>query len=147
MTADPIAARHRLAPAPTQLLAALVTGEPPPPGFDPARLRAQADALLAKRRAVVARLRPDLVEAAGGQFRTRFDTYARTHPRPAAGAPADATAFAAAAAATAEPHPPTPPSTGRRRRTIFTIHLPTRRPRSQPRPTGKDVDQEKGRPA
>jgi hypothetical protein len=88
------AARHRLARAQTQLLAALLGGGPPPPGFDRARIRVQAEALLGKRREVVARLRPDLVEAAGAEFRPRFDAYARAHPRPATGARADADAFA-----------------------------------------------------
>lgn len=93
---DPAGARRRLAAAQTRLLAALLMGEPAPQGFDPARLRAQADALLAKRREVVARLRPDLAEAAGGQFQARFDSYARIHPRPAGGARADAEAYALA---------------------------------------------------
>jgi hypothetical protein len=94
--ADPVTARRRLAAAQTQLLAALVSGAPSPPGFDPDRLRAQTDALVAKRRELVARLRPDLVEAGGAQFTARFDRYARTHPRPMEGARADADAFAAA---------------------------------------------------
>ena len=91
---DPAATRDRLAAAQTRLLCALVAGAPPPPGFDPARLRIQTDALIAKRREVVARLCPDLVAATGAQFAARFDAYARTHPRPAAGARADADAFA-----------------------------------------------------
>ena len=53
-------ARRRLDRGQTQLLAALLGGAPPPAGFDPARLRVQADALLAKRRDRVARLLPDL---------------------------------------------------------------------------------------
>jgi len=96
VTADPAAlaaARDRLAAAQTALLAALVTGAEPPPGFDPDRLRLQADALIAKRRAVVARLRPDLVEAAGEGFAERFSAYARARPRPAAGSRADAEEF------------------------------------------------------
>jgi hypothetical protein len=91
---DPAAARDRLAAAQTRLLAALVAGAPPPSGFDPARLRIQTDALIAKRRQVVARLRPDLVESVGARFAAEFDAYARTQPRPAAGARADADAFA-----------------------------------------------------
>ena len=86
--------RNRLARAQIELLAAVVADGPPPPGFDPDRLRIQAEALVAKRREVVARLRPDLVEAAGPDFRDRFDTYARGHPRPAGGARADVEAFA-----------------------------------------------------
>jgi hypothetical protein len=87
-------ARRRLARAQVELLTALVAAGPAPPGFDPVRLGVQADALLAKRREVIARLRPDLVEAAGAEFRSRFDAYARAHPRPAAGARADAAEFA-----------------------------------------------------
>jgi hypothetical protein len=90
------AARHRLAAAQTQLLAALLGGAPPPAGFDPARLRVQADALLAKRRNLVARLRPDLTETLAGDFRDRFNAYARAHPNPADGTRADAAAFAQA---------------------------------------------------
>lgn len=87
-------ARQRLGRAETRLLAALVAGAAPPAGFDPVRIRAQADALVAKRRDVVTRLRPDLVRAAGPALCARFDAYARGHPRPAAGARADAEAFA-----------------------------------------------------
>jgi hypothetical protein len=94
------AARHRLAGAQTQLLAALLGGAPPPAGFDPARLRVQADALLAKRRDLVARLRPDLTETLAGDFRDRFNAYARAHPNPADGARADAAAFARSVRAT-----------------------------------------------
>jgi hypothetical protein len=83
-----------LARAQADLLRALVGAAPPPPGFDPLRIRVQADALVAKRREAVARLRPDLVAAAGGQFRSRFDDYALVNPRPAGGARADAEAFA-----------------------------------------------------
>jgi hypothetical protein len=89
-------ARHQLADAQTRLLAALLGGAPPPAGFDPARLRVQADALLAKRRDLVARLRPDLAETLAADFGDRFEAYAQTNPRPAAGAGADAAAFAQA---------------------------------------------------
>jgi hypothetical protein len=99
-------ARHQLADAQTQLLAALLGGAPPPAGFDPARLRVQADALLAKRRDLVARLRPDLAETLAADFRDRFDVYARAHPSPPAGARADAATFAR----TVQAHP-----TGQRR--------------------------------
>jgi hypothetical protein len=104
-------ARRRLAHAQTQLLAALLGGAPPPAGFDLVRLRAQADALLAKRRDVVARLRPDLAEVLGADYRDRFDAYARANPRPAAGAGADAVAFARAA----RPQPTGEPAEPRQR--------------------------------
>jgi hypothetical protein len=87
-------ARRHLADAQTRLLAALLAGAPPPAGFDPARLRVQADALLAKRRDLVARLRPDLAETLAADFGDRFEAYARANPRPGAGARADADAFA-----------------------------------------------------
>jgi hypothetical protein len=93
-SADVGVARRRLAGAQTRLLAALLGDAPPPAGFDPARLRVQADALLAKRRDLVARLRPDLAETLAADFRDRFEAYARANPRPAAGARADAAAFA-----------------------------------------------------
>jgi hypothetical protein len=94
-TADaPIAdARAALARAETELLTALVAAAPPPAGFDANRLRIQAEALIAKRAAVVARLRPDLTEDLGDQFATLFYRYARNHSRPAAGARADAAEF------------------------------------------------------
>ena len=101
--ADVDVARRRLGHAQTHLLATLLGGAPPPAGFDPARLRVQADALLAKRRDLVARLRPDLAETLGADFRNRFDAYARTCPSPAAGARADAAAFAR----TVQTHPTT----------------------------------------
>jgi hypothetical protein len=88
--------RRQLADAQTQLLAALLGGAPPPAGFDPARLQVQADALLAKRRDLVARLGPDLAEALAADFGDQFEAYARANRRPAAGASADAAAFAQA---------------------------------------------------
>ncbi|GDY32952.1 hypothetical protein [Gandjariella thermophila] len=78
------------------LLTALLAGGPVPAGFDPARLRAQADALRAKRRRVVAALRPDLPHLLGEEFPARFDEYARANPRrTGTGAADDAAAFAA----------------------------------------------------
>jgi len=92
--AELAAARRRLAGAQSTLLAALLAGAAPPEGFDPTRIRIQADALLAKRRDLVAKVRPDLADAAGADFPARFIAYARTHPRPAGGPHADADAFA-----------------------------------------------------
>jgi hypothetical protein len=85
-------ARAALARAQDDLVAALVTGAAEPPGFDPERVRVQADALLAKRRGLVARLLPDLAETA--DFPARFAAYARSSPRPSGGSVADAEAFA-----------------------------------------------------
>ena len=87
------AARSRLAGRQADLLAALVGGAPPPPGFDPDRLRVQAGALAGKRREVVARVAPELVHQLGPRFAGLFADYAREHPRPAAGGRADAAAF------------------------------------------------------
>ncbi|MBP2473472.1 hypothetical protein JOF53_002344 [Crossiella equi] len=87
--------RDRLAGAQAELLRALLTNTPPPPGFDPARLQAQTQALRAKRRRVTATLRPDLPTALGPRFRDLFTTYATLHPREEGlGARADADRFA-----------------------------------------------------
>lgn len=78
------------------LVHALLAGGEPPAGFDPERVARQAAALRAKRRRVIARLRPDLETSLGGEFAAHFDTWARAHP-PLVGscAAADADAFAA----------------------------------------------------
>ncbi|MCP2168299.1 hypothetical protein [Goodfellowiella coeruleoviolacea] len=75
------AARQRLAAQQAELLHALLAGGTPPAGFDQQRLRAEASALLAKRRGVVAVLRPDLTEALDERFRPLFDEFAADHPR------------------------------------------------------------------
>lgn len=74
------AARRDLAAQQAQLLSALVAAGEPPPGFDPDRLRAQSDALLAKRRRVVGKLRPE-VEELGGRLPELFEAYGRNNPR------------------------------------------------------------------
>ncbi|MFI6485802.1 hypothetical protein ACIBH1_48415 [Nonomuraea sp. NPDC050663] len=88
-------ARRRLGEAQERLLAALVAGGEPPAGFDPVRLGAQARSLVAKRRSVVARLRPDAFEASGADFRADFDAYAASRSAPPPGYRADADDFAA----------------------------------------------------
>ena len=75
MTCEDLAARQ------AALLETLLTGAPAPSGFDPARLRIEADVLLTKRRKIVAYLRPDLPEALGERFRPLFDAYAAEHPK------------------------------------------------------------------
>lgn len=75
MTREDLAARQ------AALLATLLTGAPAPSGFDPARLRIEADVLLTKRRKLVAYLRPDLLETLGERFGPLFDTYAAEHPK------------------------------------------------------------------
>ena len=89
-------ARRRLAHAQTELLAALLAGAEAPSGFDAQRLRIEAEALRAKRRRVVERLRPDLADTLGERFMELFDAWAVAHPRrDGTGARADAAAFAA----------------------------------------------------
>jgi hypothetical protein len=87
-------ARAALARAQSGLLAALVAGGEPPPGFDEKRLRIQEFSLISKRRGTVARLRPDLVALLGGDFAGEFEAYARGRPKPPGGSRADARDFA-----------------------------------------------------
>jgi len=84
--------RDRLAAAQAGLLAALLAGAPAPVGFDPDRVRVQRNALIAKRRDLVARWWPELV---GPGFALAFTDYARRTPPPAGGLRADAERFAA----------------------------------------------------
>ncbi|MEO3888060.1 hypothetical protein [Nonomuraea sp. B5E05] len=88
-------ARRRLAQAQGRVVAALVTGAEPPEGFDPERMRVQAASLLAKRRGIVARLRPDAAAAAGPDLATEYAAYARSRSTPPPGYRADADDFAA----------------------------------------------------
>jgi hypothetical protein len=69
-----------LAARQAELVRALLAEGPVPAGFDPDRVRAEATALLAKRRRVTARLRPDLAAALGERFRPLFDCWARDNP-------------------------------------------------------------------
>lgn len=73
--------RQRLADAQAELLRAVLADGPTPAGFDALRLHAQANALRAKRRRVVAALRPDLPANLGDRFGPLFDEYAHTNPR------------------------------------------------------------------
>ncbi|MET0133178.1 MAG: hypothetical protein ABW215_06250 [Kibdelosporangium sp.] len=72
--------RDRLADAQAELLRALLAGGPAPAGFDVDRLRVEADALLAKRRRLVAMLEPEACDEID-DFGSLFDEYARSHPR------------------------------------------------------------------
>jgi hypothetical protein len=101
-----------------------------PAGFDAERIQVQADALVAKRRELVARLRPDLAAEPG--FRAAFAAWART--RPPAGARADATAFAAATGPRPRIGRVDPPSTARHRNGIPD---PIRRPLHRASPADK----------
>lgn len=73
--------RDRLAAQQASLLRALLAGAPTPAGFDDDRLRAQADALLSKRRRVSWHLRPDLADELGDRFGPLFAEYALGHPK------------------------------------------------------------------
>lgn len=94
---DADAARERLAAGQLALLSALVAGGAAPGGFDAARLRVQADALLAKRRGVAVRHHPWLAEALGdARYAALFAKYARAAPQgPDASGRGDASAFEA----------------------------------------------------
>ncbi|WP_062440509.1 hypothetical protein [Herbidospora daliensis] len=86
--------RARLADQQRALLSALVAGAAAPEGFDAERLRIQAGSLIAKRRGLVAVLRPDVVQALGNGFAREFHAYASGRPKPQGGSRADAAAFA-----------------------------------------------------
>ncbi|GAB1821254.1 hypothetical protein [Herbidospora sp. RD11066] len=86
--------RALLADQQRALLAALVAGAAPPEGFDAERLRIQASSLIAKRRGLVAVLRPDVVRTLGESFVREFHGYASGRPKPQGGSRADAAAFA-----------------------------------------------------
>ncbi|MGW6497113.1 hypothetical protein [Nonomuraea angiospora] len=87
--------RRRLAEAQGRVVAALVAGAELPRGFDPERMRAQASSLVAKRRGIVARIRPDAAAAAGPDLPAAFAAYARSRSEPPPGYRADADDFAA----------------------------------------------------
>ncbi|MBB6546064.1 hypothetical protein [Nonomuraea rubra] len=87
--------RRRLAEAQGRVVAALVAGAEVPEGFDPERMRAQALSLIAKRRAIVARIRPDAAQAAGPDLAAEFAAYAAARATPPPGYRADADDFAA----------------------------------------------------
>jgi hypothetical protein len=73
--------RERLAEAQAELLRALLTDAAPPAGFDPERLRVEANALRSKRRGVVAMLQPEACAELDDRFIPLFNEYARSHPK------------------------------------------------------------------
>ncbi|OXM67104.1 MULTISPECIES: hypothetical protein [Amycolatopsis] len=73
--------REELAARQAELLRALLAGAEPPQGFDAGRVAAEVIALRAKRRSIVANLRPDLCHTLGDRFRPLFDAYAEATPR------------------------------------------------------------------
>ena len=62
------------------LVAALVQGDPVPPGFDPVRVRATADALLRKRAGEVGERWPTLRAQFGPQWMEVFTSWASCRP-------------------------------------------------------------------
>lgn len=81
------AARERLAKAQTELVRALVAQAPIPAGFDEARVHAAARSLVSKRRQVLARAWPSLLNALGDSYVEAFTKYAQTQPLPACATP------------------------------------------------------------
>ncbi|WP_026425914.1 hypothetical protein [Actinokineospora inagensis] len=88
--------RDELAAAQGDLLRALLAGGEPPAGFDPAAVRVEAAALLAKRRRIVSQLAPEVAGELGSDFTALFNDYAAGNPR------RDGTRFREDAAAFAE---------------------------------------------
>ncbi len=80
-----VEARAELARRQAELLAALVGTGPVPEGFDAGRVRAEADALRAKRVRVLGRIVAGLLDEAGRSIPPDLDArlrdWAREHPR------------------------------------------------------------------
>ncbi|MGW6449246.1 hypothetical protein [Lentzea sp. NPDC055074] len=76
-----LAARERLAAKQAELLNALLSNGPVPPGFGEQRLAVERRALLSKRRGIVRMLGPAVADELGDRFRPLFDAYAVEHPR------------------------------------------------------------------
>lgn len=79
-----------------ELVRALVSGAPIPPGFDRGAVAAAAEVLLRKRGREIAEHYPALAHAAGPDFLERFVEWARHRPK--TGTAADAARFARDAA-------------------------------------------------
>jgi hypothetical protein len=92
--------RQRLAAQQEALVAALVAGAPPPPGFDAVRLDAARTALLRKRAGEVRRTWPALAAQLGPQWTDAFAGWA--DGRPTHGALRDGFDFARALARTGD---------------------------------------------
>ncbi|GAA4838938.1 HvfC/BufC family peptide modification chaperone [Saccharopolyspora rosea] len=87
MSRDDLAARQ------AALLDALLAGGQAPPGFDADRLDLQARMLVAKRRGVLAKRCPELVDRLGEEFAALAEEYCRDNPRRTAADRGDAEAF------------------------------------------------------
>lgn len=74
-------AREDLAARQLALVRALLADGPVPAGFDAHRIEVEAAALRAKRRAIAARLRPDLADHLAERFAPLFDAWAIGHPK------------------------------------------------------------------
>ncbi|MFG1790527.1 hypothetical protein [Nocardia sp. NPDC049149] len=92
MTSPPRREAEVLAERQAELVRALVSGGPTPPGFDTEAVAAAARALLHKRARDVARRYPQLAHACGDDFVPRFAAWAVTVPKTSTAT--DATAFA-----------------------------------------------------
>ena len=73
--------REALAAQQASLLRALLAGGPAPAGFDPDRLRVEAEVLRRKHGRLIAFLRPDLAEALGDRFGGLFAEFTAAHPK------------------------------------------------------------------
>ena len=73
--------RERLARQQAELLRVLLAGGPVPAGFDADKLATEARSLRAKRRRVIALLRPDVADYLGERFTPLFHRWAADHPR------------------------------------------------------------------
>ena len=80
-----MSARAELASRQAALLAALVEGGPVPAGFDLGRVRAEGEALAAKRVRVLGRIVAEMLDAAGdpvpADLDARLRDWVREHPR------------------------------------------------------------------
>jgi len=86
--------RRLVAADQASLVKTVVGGAAPPAGFDPARVKVAAAALMRKRSDEVARACPELADGLGETFPVRFAAYAADHAVPSGGGTrADAAAF------------------------------------------------------
>ncbi|WP_280399166.1 hypothetical protein [Nocardia carnea] len=90
------------------LVRALVADDAVPPGFDPAAVRAAADAILRKRAREIAAHYPALVRATGPEFTARYIAWARGRPKGTTAA--DALGFARDHDVPWPPRPPAAPN-------------------------------------
>ncbi|WP_103350496.1 hypothetical protein [Amycolatopsis sp. CA-128772] len=75
--------RAELARRQAELLQALLADGPPPPGFDPSRLKVEATVLRRKHGRVLAYQRPELTEALGDRYGPLFAEFNEGRPKKA----------------------------------------------------------------